>query len=62
VAVYGVLQRLPEEWNRCNVRLRSDPNSSPAIVECLIDNNAVGPLTVTLDVAGKGIVRARPRH
>jgi hypothetical protein len=30
----------------CNARLRSFPTGSPAIVECFIDNNSFGPLTV----------------
>jgi hypothetical protein len=30
----------------CNARLRSFPTSSPAQVECLIDNSSFGPLTV----------------
>jgi hypothetical protein len=30
----------------CNARLQSYPASSPAVVECLIDNNSFGPLTV----------------
>jgi hypothetical protein len=30
----------------CNARLQSFPTSSPAVVECLIDNNSFGPLTV----------------
>lgn len=30
----------------CNARLRSFPTSSPAVVECLIDNSSFGPLTV----------------
>ena len=30
----------------CNARLQSFPLSSPAVVECLIDNSSFGPLTV----------------
>jgi hypothetical protein len=30
----------------CNARLQSYPTSSPAVVECLIDNTSFGPLTV----------------
>jgi len=30
----------------CNARLQSFPTGSPAVVECLIDNNSFGPLTV----------------
>ena len=30
----------------CNARLQSFPTSSPAVVECLIDNTSFGPLTV----------------
>jgi hypothetical protein len=30
----------------CNARLQSFPTSAPAVVECLIDNNSFGPLTV----------------
>jgi hypothetical protein len=37
----------PEGGNyTCNARLQSYPTSSPAVVECLIDNNSFGPLTV----------------
>jgi len=48
----------------CHARLQSYPDTAPAVVECLIDNNSFGPLQVlgTIDQPHPAILKAGGHH